>query len=94
MHASSPPAGKRRLAFIGPAGIVTAIAVIAAGFVAGCTYGGQPHMQAALSYLQSAYGELQVAEHNKGGHRVVAMRLISDAITEVQAGIAVGGSGP
>jgi len=50
----------------------------------------QPHMQAALGYLQNARAELQAAEHNKGGHRVEALRLTNAAIAETQAGIAAG----
>jgi hypothetical protein len=67
-----------------------AIATGVAGFVAGCAYAAQPHMQAALGALQNARSELQVAEADKGGHRVTAMRLITEAIREVQAGIAAG----
>ncbi|HEY2709747.1 MAG TPA: hypothetical protein VGI95_16985 [Caulobacteraceae bacterium] len=72
---------------------------IAAGALAICTAGGfgvgvaagdQPHMQSALGYLNSAKGELSVALHNKGGHRVNALRLVNQAITETQAGIAAG----
>jgi hypothetical protein len=33
---------------------------------------------------------LQVAEANKCGHRVNALRLVNEAIGEVQAGIAAG----
>ena len=51
----------------------------------------QPYMQAALGALQSAQENLQRAEHDKGGHRANALRLVSEAIGEVQAGIAVGG---
>jgi hypothetical protein len=50
----------------------------------------QPHMQNALADLKAAAGELQVAMTNKGGHRVNALNLTNRAITEVQAGIAVG----
>jgi hypothetical protein len=50
----------------------------------------QPHMYNALGALQNARSELQVAERDKGGHRVTALRLINDAINEVQAGIAAG----
>lgn len=57
-------------------------------FVVGCVTGGvgQPHMASALDHLQAAKSELQVASHDKGGHRVRAIRLIDDAIAEVQAG--------
>ena len=50
----------------------------------------QPHMEAALGHLQSAYAELEKADHNKGGHRVKAMELIQGAIAEVQRGLAAG----
>jgi len=50
----------------------------------------QPHMEAALGHLQSAHAELERATHNKGGHRVNAMRLVQSAIAEVQQGIAAG----
>ena len=47
----------------------------------------QPEMQNALSQLQAAKASLQAASHNKGGHRVKAIRLIDQAIVEVQLGI-------
>ncbi len=50
----------------------------------------QPHMQNALASLQAAAGELRIAERDKGGHRARALNLTNQAITEVQAGIAVG----
>ncbi len=75
---------RRRLA-----GIAAVAAIAAAGFAAG-SYAAQPHMQNALAALQSARAELQVAESNKAGHRVAAIRLVNQAIGEVQAGIAAG----
>ncbi len=69
-------------------GLATVFGVAAVSF--GCGYAVQPHMQNALAALQSARGELQVAEHNKGGHRVNAIRLVDQAIAEVRAGIAAG----
>ena len=47
-------------------------------------------MMNALAALQNARTELQVAEANKAGHRVNALRLVNEAIGEVQAGIAAG----
>ena len=69
---------------------VTAIGL--ASFAGGCVVAAppQPHMYNALGALQNARAELQVAEANKGGHRVTALRLINEAINEVQAGIAAG----
>jgi len=64
--------------------------VSATGREAALAVAAQPHMDNALASLQTARNELQVAEANKGGHRVTAMRLIDQAIGEVRAGIAAG----
>lgn len=78
---------KRRLTQI--AAVVT---IGLASFAGGCVVAAppQPHMYNALGALQNARSELQVAEADKGGHRVTAIRLINEAINEVQAGIAAG----
>lgn len=47
----------------------------------------QPHMKAALGSLQTAANQLEKASHDKGGHRVAALKLTKDAIAQVQAGI-------
>ena len=47
----------------------------------------QPHMQAALNALRTARSELDIAEADKGGHRVKALNLVKDAISEVEKGI-------
>jgi hypothetical protein len=70
---------------------VAAVAIIAVvSFAGGCVVAAQPHMMNALGALQNAKSELQVAEANKAGHRVAALRLVNEAIGEVQAGIAAG----
>lgn len=48
----------------------------------------QPHMQAALDALRTAKRHLEMAEADKGGHRVKAMEHVDAAITETEAGIA------
>jgi len=48
---------------------------------------GQPHMDAALGDLRAARHELEVATHDKGGHRAAAIGIIDNAIAEVRAGI-------
>lgn len=48
----------------------------------------QPHMQAALEALRNAKRHLEMAEADKGGHRVKALELVNGAITETEAGIA------
>lgn len=50
----------------------------------------QPHMQAALRALNNASTQLQAASDDKAGHRAKAIRLVSDAINEVQQGIQAG----
>lgn len=65
-------------------------ALLVAGFTVGRASAAQPHMQVALDHLVAARGELQSAAHDKGGHRVNALRLVNDAIREVREGIAAG----
>jgi hypothetical protein len=52
------------------------------------TYADQPHMHSALQSLQAAKAQLEKADHDKGGHRVRAEQLVSQALAEVRAGIA------
>ena len=47
----------------------------------------QPHMQAALEALRNAKRDLDQATSDKGGHRVKALRLVNQAIGEVERGI-------
>jgi hypothetical protein len=47
----------------------------------------QPNMRTALGQLQAAKASLEAANINKAGHRVNAIRLIDQAIVEVQMGI-------
>lgn len=47
----------------------------------------QPHMRAALASLREARRHLDLATPDKGGHRVQAIALVNDAITETQAGM-------
>lgn len=60
---------------------------LAAGFWAGHMSAAQPHMLSARDHLKAAYHQLDVADPDKGGHRMTAMKLVKDAITEVNAGI-------
>lgn len=46
----------------------------------------QPHMHAALHHLEEAKKELEMAAHDKGGHREKALDLTQSAIQEVRAG--------
>ena len=71
--------------------IVIALALtllIAAGFVAGRATADQPHMHAALEHLRQARASLDKATPDKGGHREAAIKLVNDAIAQVEAGMA------
>lgn len=74
-------------------GIVLSAAIAACGPAAPPPAGpvavdnGQPKMQATLQALGAAEHELEVAAHNKAGHRVAALGLVRQASAEVQAGI-------
>jgi hypothetical protein len=47
----------------------------------------QPHMEAALESLRAAERQLKEATADKGGHRGRALRLVHDAIVQVEKGI-------
>ena len=47
----------------------------------------QPHMREALDALHLAERELSAATHDKGGHRVKALRLVQAAISEAEKGV-------
>jgi hypothetical protein len=51
------------------------------------SFADQPNMEAALATLHQAKESLQKATPDKGGHRVNAIKLVEQAITEVKAGI-------
>ncbi len=68
--------------------VILGLGAMAVVFFAGYAAGKQPHMQAALKALQNAKSELAVAEHNKGGHRDKAAKLVEEAIEQVKKGIA------
>ena len=63
------------------------VVLVSGGFLVGRATADQPHMQAALDHLRAAKVELEKAVADKGGHRVAALKLTNDAITEVVAGI-------
>jgi len=60
---------------------------LVSGFFAGRLSAAQNHMINALNALKTAKSELQLAETNKGGHREAALKLVNDAIDEVNQGI-------
>lgn len=64
---------------------------MAIGMFAGLAIAGQPHMVQARNDLNRAYNQLSQAAPDKAGHRVNAMNLVKQAITEVNLGINAGG---
>ena len=50
----------------------------------------QNHMYNARNDLQAARYQLQVATHDKGGHRANALNLVNEAIEQVNLGIQYG----
>ena len=50
----------------------------------------QVHMHNAKTNLQSALDQLNAATADKGGHRVNAIKLVNQAIDEVNLGIQAG----
>ncbi len=48
----------------------------------------QPHMRSALVNLRQAKSQLEKADADKGGHRVKAIELTTQAIEQVEKGIA------
>ncbi len=70
---------------LGALGLAFALGTGVGGAVA-----AQPHMQSALSDLQSAASQLSAARPDKGGHRAQAIPLVNQAITQVKEGIAAG----
>jgi len=85
MHIAFSRNGRRRLIFVASAAILLGV-----GFSAGCVIAAQPHMNNALHALENAQAQLQEASSDKAGHRANALRLINEAVGEVQAGIAAG----
>lgn len=65
-------------------------ALLVVGFFAGRAMADQPHMLAALDHLRGAKLELERADADKGGHRILALKRVGAAIAEVEAGIAYG----
>jgi hypothetical protein len=85
-----------RFSFPGRAKMVKVVllaGLVAGGYVVGYATAAQPHMMNALNALQTARGELVMAESNKGGHRVIAIQRIDEAINPVRLGIAAAAGG-
>jgi hypothetical protein len=53
----------------------------------GGAYQAQPEMTAAMQNLREAQKNLELAAHDKGGHRATALQFINQAMAEVEAGI-------
>jgi hypothetical protein len=47
----------------------------------------QPEMREAIQHLREAQKSLELASRDKGGHRVLALQHVNEAIAEVEAGM-------
>jgi hypothetical protein len=72
------------------AGVLTAACFGLLGVGAGTAYAEQTHMVNAQNDLGAALNELNAALPDKAGHRVAAINLVNQAITQVNEGIAAG----
>lgn len=64
--------------------------ILSGTVLAGAVMASQPHMEAALENLYAARQQLNAASHDKAGHRVEAINLVNQAISETKEGIAAG----
>ena len=63
------------------------VGLIIGGAIGGYAMIHEPHMESALDHLIEAKTQLEMAEHNKGGHRAEAIKLTNLAIEEVKMGM-------
>lgn len=61
--------------------------VATAAFKVGEYVQGQPHMEAAMTAMNSAMDHLKEAAEDKGGHKAKAIMHLKAAIEQTQAGI-------
>ena len=66
---------------------VPIIVLLLAAFTLSTSFADQPRMKEALEHLRAARASLQAAEKNKAGHRERAIKLVDEAIAEVEAGM-------
>ncbi len=79
---------KRLISKFGITPLVFVFGLISGGALVGTALAAtQPHMQNALSSLQTAQNELSHANNDKGGHRNAAINYVNEAIQQVHQGI-------
>jgi hypothetical protein len=81
---------KKSMARILAVAVVLTLFSLPVGVAASADDDDQPHMQAALDALKQAEQHLNEAKHDKGGHRVAALKATRDAIRHVEAGMKAG----
>ncbi|WP_155856392.1 MULTISPECIES: hypothetical protein [Acidiphilium] len=68
-------------------------AILGGALIAGGLAGGvaqaeyQGHMMQARRALLAARHQLQIADRDKGGHRIAALRAVNEALRQVDIGI-------
>ena len=66
---------------------IALIVAMGMAYFAGTANADQPRMQVALDALIVAEKQLEQASHDKGGHRVAALKLVRQAKKQVKQGI-------
>ena len=69
--------------------VIGAVLVVS-GAASGVALAYQGHMFQARNALYAARSQLLAARHNKGGHRIAALRAVDAAIAQVNIGIRAG----
>jgi hypothetical protein len=70
--------------------LALAFAVVFGGLGAGAAVAYQGHMHAANMYLGNALNNLEQATPDKAGHRLNAISLVKNAMSQVNMGIRAG----
>jgi hypothetical protein len=72
------------------AAVALLFALVFAGIGAGVALATQSHMLSARTHLNAGLNELEVATPDKAGHRANAIKLVNQAIYQVNLGIKAG----
>jgi ethanolamine utilization microcompartment shell protein EutL len=81
---------KKNIARILAVGVILTLFSMPVTVAASADDDDQPHMQAALDALKQAEQHLNMAKHDKGGHRAAALKSTREAIKHVEMGMKAG----
>ena len=81
---------KKNIARILGVGLILTLFSLPVTMAASADDDDQPHMQAALEALKQAEQHLNMAKHDKGGHRAAALKATQEAIKHTEMGMKAG----